>query len=84
MTVHKSQGSQWGLIIMPIFNTTKSDFIDRSMIYTVFMCGSEQVVLVGDFEALKTAVGGQTAANRGETAMDYHIGRCLEERNALG
>lgn len=84
LTVHKSQGSQWRRIIMPIFNPTKSGFIDRSMIYTAITRASAQVVLVGDFEALKIAVEGQTAANRRETAMDYHIGRCLEESHVRG
>ncbi|WP_282152015.1 AAA family ATPase [Ruegeria atlantica] len=79
LTVHKSQGSQWRRIIMPIFNHGNSKFVDRSMIYTAITRASEQVVLVGDFEALRAAVEGQTAANRRETAIDYHIGRCLND-----
>ncbi|MCL6284269.1 ATP-dependent RecD-like DNA helicase [Ruegeria sp. 2012CJ41-6] len=79
LTVHKSQGSQWRRVIVPIFNLSKSKFVDRSMIYTAITRATEQVVLIGDFEVLRVAIEGQTAANRRQTAMDYHIGRCLDD-----
>ena len=53
ISVHKAQGSQWPLVIVPIY---RSRILDRTLIYTAATRASEQVVLVGDRDVFKTAV----------------------------
>jgi exodeoxyribonuclease V alpha subunit len=53
ITVHKAQGSQWPRVVVPI---TGSRLLDRTLIYTAITRAQEQVILVGDGEALQRAV----------------------------
>jgi exodeoxyribonuclease V alpha subunit len=53
ITVHKGQGSQWPVVIIPCF---KNRLMDRSMIYTAITRAETQVILIGDREALDTAI----------------------------
>lgn len=61
ITVHKSQGSQWPVVIVPTF---KNRLQDRSMIYTAITRAQEQVILVGDHDALVEAIETMPAALR--------------------
>ena len=49
ISVHKAQGSQWPLVIVPIY---RSRILDRSLIYTAATSASEQIVFVGCCSAL--------------------------------
>lgn len=53
ISVHKAQGSQFKRVIVPI---CKSKLLDRTLIYTAVTRGIEQVVLLGDLAAAKSAV----------------------------
>lgn len=53
ITVHKSQGSQFNRVIVPIF---ESRLLDRTLIYTALTRGMEQVVFIGDRNAFDAAV----------------------------
>ncbi len=53
ITVHKSQGSQFNRVIVPVFG---SRLLDRTLIYTALTRGVEQVVFVGDRNAFDAAV----------------------------
>lgn len=59
ITVHKSQGSQFKRIILPI---RASNFIDQALIYTAVTRGIEQVVLIGDENACLTAIKAPASA----------------------
>lgn len=62
ITVHKSQGSQFRRIIVPI---RKSRLLDQTLVYTAVTRGVDQVVLVGDEEACINAIKAPaSAANR--------------------
>lgn len=69
LTVHKSQGSQWDRVIVPLFNVTRSSFVERSLIYTAITRAAKQVVIVGDKEAYANAVRSETAANRRQSGI---------------
>lgn len=51
--VHKSQGSQFNRVIVPI---TENRLLDMTLIYTAITRGVTQVVLVGDGDAAKKAI----------------------------
>ncbi|MDP1594599.1 MAG: AAA family ATPase [Gallionella sp.] len=61
ITVHKSQGSQFRRIIVPI---RESRLLDQTLIYTAVTRGIDQVVLVGDVQAALTAIRAPASAAR--------------------
>lgn len=66
ITVHKSQGSQWPRIIMPVYD---SRLLDRSLLYTAITRAQLQVVLVGDRLAFERAVQEPANHHKRETGM---------------
>ena len=62
ITVHKSQGSQWDRVIMPVMPGV--GLLERSMLYTAITRSVKQVTLVGDQSAAKKAVGKLAADSR--------------------
>tara|TARA_B110001469_G_C9635225_1_gene318368 strand:+ start:137 stop:2077 length:1941 start_codon:yes stop_codon:yes gene_type:complete len=61
ITVHKAQGSQWKRVIVPVFSNR---LIDRALIYTALTRAQEQVIFVGDLDALKHAVVKHSSAEK--------------------
>lgn len=53
ISVHKAQGSQFRRVIVPL---SRSQLLDRTLIYTAVTRGVEQVVLLGDLAAARAAV----------------------------
>lgn len=53
ITVHKAQGSQFKRVIIPV---VRSRLLDRTLVYTALTRGVEQVVFVGDRDALTEAI----------------------------
>ncbi|MCF5166863.1 AAA family ATPase [Pseudomonas congelans] len=53
ITCHKSQGSQFPRVIIPL---VPSKVLDRTLVYTALTRAQGQVIFVGDVEAAKTAV----------------------------
>ena len=53
ISVHKAQGSQWPLVIVPVH---RSRILDRTLIYTAATRASQQVVFVGDRNVFNSAV----------------------------
>lgn len=66
ITVHKSQGSQFDRIIVPI---RKSRLLDQTLLYTAVTRGVEQVVLVGDLDAANVAIKAPATAARRHVAL---------------
>jgi exodeoxyribonuclease V alpha subunit len=55
MTVHKSQGSEFPLCLIPMFNAYYV-MLDRNLLYTAVTRASKYVVFVGEEKALRLAV----------------------------
>lgn len=53
ITIHKSQGSAFRRVIVPI---TRSKLLDRTLLYTAVTRAERQVILVGDMGAARGAV----------------------------
>ena len=62
ITVHKSQGSQWDRVIMPVMPGV--GLLERSMLYTAITRSVKQATLVGDQSAAKKAIGKLAADSR--------------------
>lgn len=60
-TIHASQGSQFGKVIVVLGKTNKDDFISRQMVYTAVTRAEKEVVLLAEdgavAMALKTPIG---------------------------
>lgn len=71
MSIHKSQGSEYPVVIMPI---TRAYWImlQRKLIYTGMTRASKSLILIGDYEALKYA-----AQNAGALRQTMLKGRLL-------
>jgi exodeoxyribonuclease V alpha subunit len=63
-TVHKSQGSEYPAVIVPV-HTQHYVMLQRSLLYTAVTRGKKLVVLIGSRKALRIAVGNAEVAARG-------------------
>jgi exodeoxyribonuclease V alpha subunit len=63
MTIHKSQGSEFPLCIIPMFSSYYT-MLDRNLLYTAVTRGSRFVVLLGEEWAIRKAVGSTNAMRR--------------------
>lgn len=63
ITVHKSQGSEWPLVVIAC-HATHFIMLQRTLIYTAITRGKTKVVLVGTRRALETAIRTVSAAER--------------------
>jgi exodeoxyribonuclease V alpha subunit len=70
ITVHKSQGSQFERVVVPVF---PSRILDRTLLYTAITRAEKQVVLVGDREAFERAVVNAPMSSLRETGMAFHL-----------
>lgn len=55
LTVHKSQGSQYDAILMPV-STATAKMLYRNLLYTAISRARKEVILVGSREAVNTAM----------------------------
>ena len=70
MSIHKSQGSEYPVVIMPI---TRAYWImlKRKLIYTGITRASKSLVLIGDYDALKFAAENEGAKR--QTMLKNHL-----------
>lgn len=61
ITTHKSQGSQFETVIVPV---TASRILDRTLLYTALTRATRRVVLVGDPAVIRSAIQRPTHASR--------------------
>ena len=47
ITVHKSQGSEFEVVIIPVFYSKESEFYSRNLLYTAITRGKKLVIIVG-------------------------------------
>ncbi|WP_426175589.1 ATP-dependent DNA helicase [Massilia sp. TWR1-2-2] len=75
ITVHKAQGSQWPRLIVVL---TGSKMLDRTLIYTAMTRAQQQVILIGDPVAARSAVESLPRADTRMVGLDMllqeHLG----------
>jgi exodeoxyribonuclease V alpha subunit len=79
ITVHKSQGSQFKRVIVPI---RRSRLLDQALIYTAVTRSIEQVVLVGDMVVANEAIRKPANAARRYVALPYLLALGSKNSNA--
>lgn len=70
ITIHKAQGSQYPLAIMPLTMAHKS-MLDRNLVYTGWTRAKDRLFLVGDKAALEYAVANTTGSDRRTRLSSY-------------
>ena len=66
ITVHKSQGSEVPVAIVPVYPSRN---LDRTLLYTAITRARQKVVLLGDFSAAKAAVEAEPLAARRQVML---------------
>lgn len=64
ITVHKSQGSEYGTVIIPLYSCAPM-LLSRNLLYTAVTRGARMVILVGKLSVLSTMI-----------QNDRHVKRC--------
>lgn len=62
-TIHKSQGSEYDTVIIPILNTAYI-MLQRNLVYTAITRARERCIIIGDKQALYAAVTNMYLQNR--------------------
>mgnify|MGYP002410777411 FL=1 len=76
-TVHKAQGSEFPVVVMPI-HWGPPMLLTRNLIYTAITRASQLVVLVGDIKYLNIMIRNNKIARR-YSSLDRKIRRFLNE-----
>lgn len=63
ITIHKSQGSEFPVIVMPVFMGS-SFLMNRNLLYTAITRAKQMVVLVGDLKAFKFMIDNNKSFER--------------------
>ncbi len=56
ITVHKSQGSEYPIVIMPVYSSCPPQLMSRNLLYTAVTRARQMVILVGQAEAVSRMV----------------------------
>lgn len=76
MSVHKSQGSEYPVILLPLLPSHRI-MLQRNLLYTAVTRAKERVILLGSRKALRTAVENDRTRRRG-TLLAERLAEVLE------
>ena len=80
MTIHKSQGSEYPVVFIPL-STSHSHMLNRNLLYTAITRAKSAVVLVGSTKALQIAVKNTFSRER-TTGLKHYI-KLMEKNEKL-
>jgi exodeoxyribonuclease V alpha subunit len=78
VTIHKSQGSEYPCVVMPI-HTQHFMLLHRNLVYTGVTRGKKLVVIVGSKRAFRLAIHRQESRQR-YTALCQRLRQCFESK----
>lgn len=81
ISIHKSQGSQFRRVIVPVF---PSRLLDRTLIYTAITRAVEQVVILGDKKVLAEALAAPPAPRRRRHGLSVVPDKPLKDTLEIG
>ena len=71
ISIHKSQGSEFKTVIMPVVKGYNK-MLYRKLIYTGVTRSKEKLILIGDIKALEYAINNNSEEKR-RTSLDYYL-----------
>ena len=72
ITVHKSQGSEYPLVIIPVTKCVNM-LLTRNLIYTAITRAEKMVLLIGDKDILEIMVNNNISVNRNTGLKNFLI-----------
>lgn len=69
LTIHKSQGSEWGWVVV-VCHSSHSRMLSRQLLYTAITRAKKGVVLVGDESGIRYALENDDTHSRNTTLVD--------------
>lgn len=81
-TIHKSQGSEWRSVILPLSSVFPASMLSRNLIYTGITRAKKQVNIIGDKRVLVKAIDNIITTRR-NTALPYKIKKYLCSERGL-
>ena len=72
ITVHKSQGSEYPIVIIPITRSCPPMLLTRNLIYTAITRAEKMVILVGDMVTFRKMIDNNTQVLR-NTTLEMHL-----------
>jgi exodeoxyribonuclease V alpha subunit len=72
LTVHRSQGSEYPYVIVPMINAAGMMLLQRNLLYTAVTRARQGVMLIGQSEAVERAVANNRTQRR-NTALTHRI-----------
>ncbi|MFE9889007.1 ATP-binding domain-containing protein [Streptomyces scopuliridis] len=67
MTVHRSQGSEYPYVIIPMINAAGMMLLQRNLLYTAVTRARQGIMLIGQSEAVERAVANNHTQRRSTT-----------------
>ena len=55
ISIHKSQGSEFAIVIMPVFHTQRN-MLQRNLIYTAWTRAKEMLINIGEIDSLNEGI----------------------------
>ena len=81
ITVHKSQGSEFPIVIMPL-STSHNIMLKRNLLYTAMTRAKDQMVIVGESKALWQAIQTPDTSKR-FTLLENRLRKCGQRESFL-
>ncbi len=78
-TVHKSQGSEYKVVVMPVFSGVPM-LMTRNLLYTAITRGKKLVILVGKRSSINSMIDNKREIER-NSSLDYYLKRIDEKYN---
>jgi len=75
-TVHKSQGSEYGVVILPLVKAHGNKLLQRNLLYTALTRARKKVVVIGQGSAIEAAIDNASIKQR-STALSERIKECM-------
>ena len=72
ISVHKAQGSEFSVVIVPVLNTYNG-MLYKKLIYTAVTRAKEKLILIGEKDAIEKAVKTEREQNRKTSLKDFLI-----------
>lgn len=71
-TIHKSQGSEWNSVIMPLSRVFPAAMLTRNLIYTGVTRAKKQIIIIGDKNILTSSIDNKISTKR-NTALAFKL-----------
>lgn len=77
ISVHKSQGSEYSVVILPLLKAHGSLLLQRNLLYTALTRARKKVIVIGQTSAIESAISNNSIKNR-TTNLATRLKTCID------